>query len=453
MIKPADRHRPRLARFSKYCVDTARRFNSVPYFGYVQGHADLTASELVQLRGLVAIDSREIVAEYEQEFARLLGDGRTVSYASARMGFYDLMRVLEIAEGDEVILTGATCAVMVNAVLRVGATPVFSDVDPDTLGSSAHAISSCMTPRTKMIVAQHSFGIPCDIAPIVELAKRNSVFLLEDCALALESKSGHVSVGNFGDAALFSTNNSKPLNTLIGGMIYTRDPVLADRLRIAQADCRELPNPKKNALWERLLLERHYCDPDRYGRMGLIDLLTIARQKILREEGPFLTDDFGARLHSTYPYPAQLPTFLAALGLMQLRRWPARSLERKEMLGLYLDVLNDGPAAGYLPAAYRNARLDIVPLRVAWSQPDGALVRQSLRRHLQVSWTWFMQPIVASDGPLEQLNYSWGSCPVAEKIGPGMINLPCNLSKRNGLKLMDSLWRELGRGAAMRGKG
>ena len=142
-----------------------------PYFGFIQGHEHLSLEDLAEIQKWVGSDNLEIIEEFEQRFAEIIGDGQTVSFAAGRMGFYALMQVLGIQAGDEVVLQGATCSVMVNAVLRNGATPVYADIDPETFGSSEAAIEKVLSPKTKMVVAQHSFGIPCDIQPIVEQRK------------------------------------------------------------------------------------------------------------------------------------------------------------------------------------------------------------------------------------------------------------------------------------------
>ena len=419
-----------------------RLFFKRPYFGFIQGHFYLTTEEIEKISSLVAKREDDIVKKYEKSYASLVGEGEAVAYAAARMGFYDLMRLQGIGKGDEVILPGATCAVMVNAVLRAGATPIFADIDPDTFGSSSQAIAVCITPKTRMIVAQHSFGIPCDIESIVELANLRNIFLLEDCALTLGSTVNNVVVGNFGDAALFSTDHSKPLNTLTGGLIYTRNAELARRLRISQTDCPDLSTARQKALWRRFLLEAHYCVPGRYGRMVLIDIFASIRKRLTHSEGDFLADDFGASSVTNYPYPARLPAFLAAAGLIEVRRWAKVADERKITLMRLLDTLTECRSGVYLPAAYKNKALQIVPLRLAWSQPDGQNARSVLRHFIHVPWTWFMSPIIATKEPLENLGYYSGVCPVSERIGPNMVNIPCNLDRKEA-DLLISLIRKI----------
>jgi len=357
------------------------------------------------------------------------------------MGFYDLMRLLGIGKGNEVILLGATCSVMVNAVMRTGATPVFADVDPDTFGSSSQTIAACVTRQTRIIVAQHSFGIPCDIEPIAKLSKEKNIFLLEDCALTLGSKVNGVVVGNFGDAALFSTDHSKPLNTLTGGLIYTCNSELACRLRLSQAVCSELSVARQKALWSRFLLEARYCVPAKYGRMGLIEIFLAIRKKFIHEEGDFLSEDFGSNHVTTYPYPAKLPAFLAAIGLIEIERWATVAVERSILLGSLIDSLRESQRDPYLPKAYKNKALQIVPSRFAWSETEGSNTRNLIKHFVHVSWTWFMQPIIATSEPLESFGYRTGFCPVSERIGPGMVNIPCNVIQKDAATLIELLKR------------
>lgn len=399
-----------------------------PFYGFIQGHSYLSSDDVDQLRRHVAKPAKEMVNKFESQFASLVGDGRAVSFAAGRMGFFVLMKILGIGPGDEVIIQGANCAVMVNAILRTGAMPVFADIDPETFGSSKQCIEGCITLRTKMIVAQHSFGIPCDIEPIVILARSRKIFLLEDSALAIGSLVDGIAVGNFGDAALFSTDHSKPLNTLIGGIVYTHNSLLANKLKEAQSASSDLPDDKQQALWQRFLLERRYCRPSKYGRISVIDLIAVARSKFFKRVSPFLSEDFRAIASSSYPYPARLPGFLAAIGIHEIARWLQVATDRKKILCELLEVAINSEIQPYLPKAYFNRQLDIVPLRFAWSQSDGALVRDKLSLFVDVASTWFLQPIIATSEPLESFEYKKGSCPVSEKIGMGMVNLPCNLS-------------------------
>ena len=403
-----------------------RKCFTIPYFGFVQGHYYLTKSELRNLRDLVGSRDAGVIKEFENRFSALIGDGRSVSFATGRMGFYSLMQALSIKPGDEIIIQGATCSVMVNAILRIGATPVYADIDPNTFGSSADAIETVLTPNTRLIVAQHSFGIPCEIAPIADLARNRGIFLLEDCALTVGSSINGVICGNFGDAALFSTDHSKPINTITGGLLYTRDSTLYQKICEIQVCSGSFSIKKQKALWYQLTLERRYCNPGRYGRMRLIHLLYANILGI--SKNAFADEDFGSDSSISYPYPSRMPVFLAAVGILEINRWKLISRERKKILGRLVEAI-EGKANEELPHSYHDSSRKIVPLRLAWSSENGSVIRKNISQMLDTNGTWFMLPVIASKEPIENFGYKAGDCPVSEKLGQNMVNIPCNISR------------------------
>lgn len=411
-----------------------------PYFGFIKGHSYLNKGQLRFIKSLVNQKDDQIVKSFEIGFSKIVGSGNCVSYASGRMGFYDLMKSLDIGYGDEVILLGATCAVMSSAVLRTGAIPVYSDIDPNTFGSSAIGIESCITRKTKMIVAQHSFGIPCDIEKIQNIASSKNIFLLEDCALTLGSSVSGIVVGNFGNAAIFSTDHSKPINTMIGGMVYSKDKKLITTLRLSRDLCNDIPLEKQNSLWRQFLIEKMFCNAKRLGLMRFINLLQIISRKLFNLTDPFLSSDYNLNVANIeYPYPSKMPTFLAQLGLYEISRWESTSSYRKEVFESILRLVNQSNIKEHLPLSYEDTSLDIIPLRFVWSEKKGSLRRDSFSSFINVNWTWFMQPIVSTKLPLYKFRYINESCPLSELIGKGMVNLPCNIHQKENQLILKKI--------------
>ena len=111
-----------------------------------------------------------------------------------------------------------------------GLTPVFADVDPATFNITPATLARAITPKTVAVVPTHLWGLPCDMDGILEIAHQHKLVVIEDCAHALGATYRGQPVGTIGDAALFSFQTLKPLNTYGGGMAVTRDPALGDRI-------------------------------------------------------------------------------------------------------------------------------------------------------------------------------------------------------------------------------
>ena len=368
---------------------------------------------------LIEAPNLDYVNRYEKELSQFLGGGHVVTFASGRMSFYSLLKSWGIREGDEVALTGFTCAVMANAVLRTGATPIYVDIDKDTLGMSAESLVSKITNRTKVVVAQHSFGIPCKIDKIKEIAKSHSCYLVEDCALTFGSKYKSIIVGNYGDAAIFSTDHTKPLNTLIGGFVYTNDIDIATSIRAMRDDCGDLSNEHQRMIL-KTYIDEHRIDTVNHKIYIMRNYKKALMNKlhIHNEISPYLELETSAKIaiNPYYSYPAKLPSVLAKIGLHVLEQYKANIHQRQSWLKEILQVVEKKED---MPAAYYDTGCDIIPLRIAYSTHFALTVFSYID-----DWIWFKTPIVATKENICDFGYHWGGCPVAEKIGKSIMNLP-----------------------------
>ena len=406
------------------------------YFGFIKGHDYLTNQDFINLNALVGQKNNNLINEFENEFATLIGPGKCFSYASARMGFYEIMKGIEIHKGDEVILLGFTCSVMANAILKINATPIYTDIDINTLGSKFESIIKCITKKTRVIVAQHTFGIPCEIEQIARFAKENNIFLIEDCALSLGSKIKGIKVGNFGDASIFSTDHTKPINTITGGLVFTKNQVLIEKLTKSKKSIPELSISKQSAIFKQIKIEKYYCNPKNYGKFYLHKFFKNFLKIFFNIEEPYLVEDFTTNLNTTYPYPAKLPSFLAYLGLLEISRWNTIQKERIRAFQKFIELAE--PFNLELPCSYFNNELFIVPLRLIIHSKDKKL-KNLLKGFLDTDSFWFKKPLIGSKEPLENFKYKPNSCPKSENIGEIIINIPCNLDNKD----LDILYNKL----------
>lgn len=172
--------------------------------------------------------------QFEQEFGAYLGAGvETVSLNSATAGLHLALEALGIGPGDEVIVPTMTFTASAEVVRYLGAQPVLVDVDPLTLNVQAAAIEAAITPRTRAVIPVHYAGLACDMDPILALAAARGLRVVEDAAHAFPTVYKGKLVGTLGsDATVFSFYANKTMTTGEGGMVVTRDPALAARVRL-----------------------------------------------------------------------------------------------------------------------------------------------------------------------------------------------------------------------------
>jgi dTDP-4-amino-4,6-dideoxygalactose transaminase len=189
---------------------------------------------------------------FEQEFARLLGSGyvRTCSTEYGRMALYFILKAMDLPRGSEIIVPALTFWVVPEIARVAGLTPVFADIDPATFTLCPRAVERAITPNTRAILPTHLYGLACDMDPILELARKHDLKVIEDCAHSLGATYKGRMVGTLGDASFFSFQAFKPLNTFGGGLAWTRDEALARRVS-ELADGEEWPDEKRveKILW------------------------------------------------------------------------------------------------------------------------------------------------------------------------------------------------------------
>lgn len=187
------------------------------------------------LEGDHAILGPELEA-FEAAFSRYCGMAHCIGVGSGTEALHIALRAAGVGPGDEVVTVALTAAGTAQAISLCGATPVFVDVDPVTRCMDPDAAHAAIGPRTAAIVPVHLYGYPADIRPLADLAEKNGLFLLEDCAQAHGARRDGRHVGSLSHAAAFSFYPTKNLGCIgDGGAVLTGDAALAARLRSLRA--------------------------------------------------------------------------------------------------------------------------------------------------------------------------------------------------------------------------
>ena len=170
------------------------------------------------------------VEAFESALSGYLG-GRTVrAFTSATGALEVALQVCDIGPGDEVIVPAMTFAATANVVLRVGAKPVFVDIELATRNLDIARVEAAITPRTKAVMPVHFAGLPVDMDALYELAQRRGLRVIEDAAHAIGSSYRNRRIGSFGDLVAFSFHPNKNLTTIEGGALSIREPAEVRRI-------------------------------------------------------------------------------------------------------------------------------------------------------------------------------------------------------------------------------
>ena len=177
------------------------------------------------------------VQKFEEQFANRIDRRFAISVSSGSAALEASIVALEIQEGDEVILPSFTIISCASAIVRAGATPVVIDCDLQTWNIDPTLIESKITVKTKAIMVVHIYGLPVDMDPILELAKKHGLYIIEDAAEAIGQTYKNKNCGSFGDISTFSFYTNKHITTGEGGMILTDSAHLAERCKSLRNLC------------------------------------------------------------------------------------------------------------------------------------------------------------------------------------------------------------------------
>ena len=196
-----------------------------PWPSFTQEEAD--AVQRVLLSNKVNYWTGSETREFEKEFAAWCGVPHAVALANGTLALDLALKALGIGPGDEVVVTPRTFIASVSCVVTAGAVPVFADVDVNSGNISATTIEKVLTPRTKAVICVHLGGWPCDMDPIMALADKHGVKVIEDCAQAHGARYKGRSVGGIGHIGAWSFCQDKIMTTGgEGGMVTTNDKTL-----------------------------------------------------------------------------------------------------------------------------------------------------------------------------------------------------------------------------------
>lgn len=284
-------------------IDTSTR--KIPITRPDLGEEEASAARRAILSGWITQGPE--VAQFEDDFAAYVGADHACAVANCTAALHLALHALGVGAGDEVITVSHSFIATTNAIRYCGANPVFVDIDPRTYNMDPGLIEEKITPRTRAILPVHQVGLPCEMLPILEIASKYGLAVVEDAACAIGSEiqvqSRWERIGRpHGLVACFSFHPRKILTTGDGGMLTTSDPELDRKFRV---------------------LRQH--------GMSVSDTTRHTATTVAFEEYPVLGFNY------------RMTDIQAAVGRVQLRRLPGLLLRREKLAARYHDRLRGIP--------------------------------------------------------------------------------------------------------------
>ena len=347
---------------------------------------------------------------YAHALAHYVGLEYAFALQGGRAALHACVAGLELKEGDEVIVQGLTCLCVTNAFEFSGIKVVFADIELDSYGMDAEACAALIGPRTKAIVLQHMYGyIARDTLKLHQLATTHGLWFIEDCAHSLGARYMGKASGTFGDVAVFSSERSKIINTIHGGIVATSNPEIATRLARHMEGLNAPDNTRIRSELNTLLWAWYkHAHPWRWISGDVADIM------LGHDLVPQMSEaELAARYCPVYDQSLAPP--LGAIGLNQLAKIEYLAQQRR------------AGAAHWQAWCVEKGYTPIVP--IAGSQP--AHLRYPLmvepQRKVDTTWgprelgvevgVWFTSHVHPSPRPVE-------NCPNAAKAAACCVNLP-----------------------------
>lgn len=255
----------------KLAIEGGEKAKRTPY-GREKRYGEEEMEELREAleQGTLFYAQGEKVRRLEAEFAEKNGVPYAIACTSGTAAIHAALIALGVSPGEEVITSPITDMGTLSPILFQGAVPIFADLHPHTYTLLPESVEACITPRTKAVIAVNLAGNACELDALREICNRHNLALIEDCAQTFGCRYKGQPIGTLGDVGCFSYNEYKHISCGDGGMVITRDPLLAERLRLSTD---KAYSRKPDALERRpIFLANNYRMTELQGAVALAQL-------------------------------------------------------------------------------------------------------------------------------------------------------------------------------------
>jgi perosamine synthetase len=370
-------------------------------------------NELKYLKMVLAAESWSATGgswsnKLEADFAQMMGSKYAVAMNSGTATLHAALHALGVGPGDEVITPALTVIMDTTAILHANAIPVYADVVESTFNLDVSKIENLITPRTKAIICVSLYGLPCNMTELMEIANRHGIPVIEDNAQCILSTYDGKLAGSFGQISSWSFENTKHISCGEGGIVTTNDEGLAESMR-------------------------------KFGGHGFKNL-SASEGRIRLNQDVFQDPNY--KRHDSLGWNYRLPEFNAAVALAQLERIEKLVQMRIASANFFLETFHDSNI--FIPQEISDrsthsyytlgARyIGDITYGVTWQEFRKAYLQES-GDGIYGAWSVpYQEPLISTNvfrthnpSIYRDVSYFDGSCPIAEKIQPQLMQFKTN---------------------------
>jgi len=358
---------------------------------------------------------------YKKKIASYLNtnENNIFLYWKGRVALYAILKAMGVGKDDEVILPAFTCVVVPNAILYLGAKPVYVDIDLTTYSPRFEDIKKSVTPRTKVIICQNTFGLSSDIEKITTFAKAQNIFTVEDCAHGFGGFYHQKPNGTFCDAAFFSTQWNKPFSTGTGGFALINNASLLEPIQAINQDLM-LPSLKQKISLKLLYFVREKLI-NKHTYWTLVKFYRFLSRKNMVLGSSSKEEIISAKMPPDYFM--KLSDVQIKKGIKNIRTLPETFAVRKKNAQIYTEYLM-AKEKNHVPfSIFENHSFLKYPLLV---ENRGEIFRLAEKHNIELG-DWFSSPLHPVQKDFERWQLNPALFPNAVYAGKHIINLPTSI--------------------------
>ncbi len=378
-----------------------------------------------------------ILKKYKKSIAEYLDvDANQISlYWRGRVGLYCILKALDIQPGDEVILPAFTCVVVPSAIKYLGAAPIYTSIDPTTYNIDVHQIENKITAKTKIILAQNTFGLSSDLDPILEIANKYNLKVIEDCAHGFGGSYKGRKNGTSATAAFFSSQWNKPFSTGIGGIVLWNEKESLHKINALEKQLSSPTFKDEQMLALQIFIRKNILTPSIY--WNALKLYRWASQKGLISGSSDAGELDSAKMPSGYLKTGA--KIQAKVGLNKIGSFQSNLEHRKKLASLYSEAFKQLNISPVFQPDYAVHTFTKYPFLV---KNQIQFLELAQKNNIPLG-DWMNSPI----HPIQDNYHLWDLAikyfPLETKIGKHIINLPTDtsISEEEAFRIINFLKR------------